>query len=147
MHVPGVARMEGGNCSNKAEEGVVIKIIEVVRKMMGYNPSIGVITFYAKQKQVIHLEVQNKKLGDIVVNTVDGFQGSKRDTIIISCVRGDLGHWILAGQAEAQCGADQGKVHPGGGWQHGHLAGDSSPVFIFYFNLIFSMQVRCGRSW
>ena len=91
MHVPGVARMEGGNCSNKAEVGVVIKIIEVVREMMGYKPSIGVITFYAKQKQVIHLEVQNKKLGDIVVNTVDGFQGSERDTIIISYVRGDLG--------------------------------------------------------
>lgn len=24
-----------------------------------------------------------------------------------------------------------------GGWQHGHLAGDSSPVFIFYFNFDF----------
>ena len=57
MHVPGVARMESGNCSNKEEVGVVIKIIEVVREMMGQKPSIGVITFYANQKQVIHLEV------------------------------------------------------------------------------------------
>jgi hypothetical protein len=56
MHVPDVARMEGGNCSNE-EVGVVIKIIDVVRKMMGQKPSVGVITFYAKQKQVIHLEV------------------------------------------------------------------------------------------
>ncbi len=44
MHVPGVTRMEGGNCSN--EVGVV-KIMELLRKMMGHRPSIGVITFYA----------------------------------------------------------------------------------------------------
>ncbi len=44
MHVPGVTRMEGGNCSN--EVGVV-KIMELLRKMMGHKPSIGVITFYA----------------------------------------------------------------------------------------------------
>ena len=87
MHMPGVATTEGGNTSNKEEVGVVIKIIEVLRKMVGHIPSIGVITFYAKPKQVISLEVQTKKLGNIVVNTVDGIQGSERDIIIISCVR------------------------------------------------------------
>jgi hypothetical protein len=45
MHVPGVARMEGSNCSNKEEVGVVIKFIDVVREMTGQKPSIGVITF------------------------------------------------------------------------------------------------------
>ena len=91
MHVQGMAITEGGNIFNKKEVGVVIKIIEVLRKMVGQKPSIGVITFYAKQKQVISLEVQSKKLGNTVVNTVDGFQGSERDIIIISCVRGGPG--------------------------------------------------------
>ena len=91
MHVQGVARVEGGNCWNKEEVNVVIKAIQSVREILGNKPSIGVITFYAKQRQNISLEVQNKKLTNIVVNTVDGFQGSERDIIIISCVRGGPG--------------------------------------------------------
>jgi hypothetical protein len=47
--MPRVAQMEGGICSNKEEVGVVIKIIEVMREMMGHKPSIGRISFYAKQ--------------------------------------------------------------------------------------------------
>jgi superfamily I DNA and/or RNA helicase len=90
MNVHEVARTEGGICWNKDEVGVVIRIIEAVREMLVHKPSIGVITFYAKQRQNISLEVQNKKLNNIVVNTVDGFQGSERN-IIISCVRGGLG--------------------------------------------------------
>ena len=91
IHVQGEATMEGGNCYNRMEVGEVMKVIEVLREMLGQKPSVGVITFYAKQKQLLSLEMQTKKLDNIVVNTVDGFQGSERDVIIISCVRGGAG--------------------------------------------------------
>ena len=91
LHVPGVATVEGGNCWNKEEVTVVIRVIQAVRDIVGTTPSVGVITFYTKQRQHISLEVQNKKLTDIVVNTVDGFQGTEMDFIIISCVRGGPG--------------------------------------------------------
>ena len=91
MHVQGVATLEKGNCWNKKEAEVVMKVITAVREVLGNEPSIGVITFYAKQRQNISLEVQNKKLSNVAVNTVDGFQGSERDIIIISCVRGGPG--------------------------------------------------------
>jgi len=91
IQVRGEARQQGGHCWNKQEEMVVIETILAVKALVGDNMSIGVITFYAKQKQNISLEVQNRRLNNIVVNTVDGFQGSERDVIIISCVRGGTG--------------------------------------------------------
>merc|ERR1719427_1573205 len=91
MHVQGVAKVEGGNCWNKKEEKAIINIIQAIRELLGDKPSIGVITFYAKQRQNISLEVQNKRLSNIEVNTEDEFQGSERDIIIISCVRGGPG--------------------------------------------------------
>merc|ERR1719427_1064124 len=91
MHVQGVAKVEGGNCWNKEEERIVIAAIQTIKYLVGDKLSIGVITFYAKQRQNISLEVQNKRLSNVVVNTVDGFQGSERDFIIISCVRGGPG--------------------------------------------------------
>jgi len=91
LHGKGVATMDGGNCSNKTEVKTVMKVIEVLREMVGQKPTFGVITFYAKQKQLLSLEVQTRKLENVVVNTVDGFQGSERDVIIISCVRGGPG--------------------------------------------------------
>jgi len=87
MQVVGETRQQGGHCWNKEEEKVVISTIQAVKAMVGDKLSIGVITFYAKQKQNISLEVQNRRLTNVVVNTVDGFQGSERDVIIISCVR------------------------------------------------------------
>merc|ERR1719318_722722 len=73
------------------EEKVVIATIQAIKAMVGDKLSIGVITFYAKQKQNLNLEILNRRMVNIVVNTVDGFQGSERDVIIISCVRGGVG--------------------------------------------------------
>ena len=41
--------MEGGIGSNKEEVVVVIKIIEVMREMMGHKPSIEVISFFTSR--------------------------------------------------------------------------------------------------
>ena len=49
MHMPRVAQMEGGIGSNKEEVVVVIKIIEVMREMMGHKPSIEVISFFTSR--------------------------------------------------------------------------------------------------
>ena len=91
LHVDGISKSEGGNCSNKDEVAVVMRVLDTLKKILGGKRSVGVITFYAKQKQILSLEVQNKKLDNVIVNTVDGFQGSERDIIIISCVRGGCG--------------------------------------------------------
>jgi superfamily I DNA and/or RNA helicase len=79
--------------SNQGECTLAVQVADTVRRLTRSNPlSIGIITFYAKQKAIISLELQNR-LGRresgpcIDVNNVDGFQGSERDVIIISCVR------------------------------------------------------------
>jgi len=81
-----------GQIWNEEEANYVAQIVSTVRRM-DQKLSIGVITFYAQQKKVINLALQNKKIPTegsncVIVNTVDGFQGSERDVIIISCVRG-----------------------------------------------------------
>ena len=93
LHLSGNAVIEKGNCFNKSEESVIIDLIKTMRDINGKTPNLGVITFYSKQKTNISLELQNQKLAGarVVVNTVDGFQGSEKDVILISCVRGGQG--------------------------------------------------------
>ena len=93
LHVDGNAVIEKGNCFNKSEEMVIIDLIKTMRDINGKTPNLGVITFYSKQKTNISLELQNQRLAGarIAVNTVDGFQGSEKDVILISCVRGGQG--------------------------------------------------------
>ncbi|XP_050299365.1 uncharacterized protein LOC126738062 isoform X2 [Anthonomus grandis grandis] len=74
------------------DEVILIKkllstIFSVVDKNVNY--SIGIITPYNAQKDLVQrnildLMTDNRK---ILVNTVDSFQGSENDIIIISCVR------------------------------------------------------------
>ena len=50
--------------------------------------AVGVITFYSKQVNAIRAELNKVSLSSQVpVRTVDGYQGSESDIIIISCVR------------------------------------------------------------
>jgi len=95
--VVGETRQAGGGSWNKVEEKVVMAAIEAVKFLTEEKraeQSIGVITFYAKQKQNILAEVNRRRLEKTTVNTVDGFQGSERDVIIISCVRSGQGQGI-----------------------------------------------------
>ena len=96
-NVVGETRQAGGGSWNKVEEKVVMAAIEAVKFLTEEKraeQSIGVITFYAKQKQNILAEVNRRRLEKTTVNTVDGFQGSERDVIIISCVRSGQGQGI-----------------------------------------------------
>jgi len=77
---------EKGAESNDGECKLTVEVAQAVRHLAKHL-SIGVITFYAKQKTNIIQEIQSRRISDIDVNTVDGYQGSERDVIIISCVR------------------------------------------------------------
>ena len=93
--VVGETKQAGSGIWNKVEVKVVMSAIEAVQFLAKEKLSIGVITFYARQKQHILAEVNSRRLGhNTSVNTVDGFQGSERDVIIISCVRSDQGQGI-----------------------------------------------------
>ena len=92
--VVGETQQAGGGSWNKVEEKVVMAAIEAVQFLAREQLSIGVITFYARQKQNILAEVSRRRLDHTAVNTVDGFQGSERDVIIISCVRSGQGQGI-----------------------------------------------------
>ena len=62
---------------NKEEEAVVVNLVKAVNQICGKTPSIGIITFYNRQRQNISLQLQKEKLNcqdEIKVNTVDAFQ-------------------------------------------------------------------------
>jgi len=94
LHVEGKTEQTNGGYWNKVEEKVVLATIDAVKSLVGEELNIGVITFYAKQKQNIITEVMKRRISEVRVNTVDGFQGSERDVIIISCVRSGTGSSI-----------------------------------------------------
>ena len=94
INVERQAENERGNFFNKTEETVVIDLVKAASNICGKTPRIGIITFYNRQKQNILLRLKNEKLDTedrIKVNTVDAFQGSERDVVFVSCVRGGSG--------------------------------------------------------
>ncbi|KAK0176450.1 hypothetical protein PV328_000582 [Microctonus aethiopoides] len=90
---------DNGVYSNYGEAKLIINLIYtiVTEANLGDGISIGIITPYKKQKQLITILMEKKfecvseeiqsKIKTFDVNTVDSFQGSERDVIIISCVR------------------------------------------------------------
>ena len=88
-------RQAEGSQYNKGEEKVVMAAVEAVREL-NRDLNIGVITFYSQQKQNLIKEVSRRRQQSVLVNTVDGYQGSERDVIIISCVRSGAGIGFLA---------------------------------------------------
>ena len=94
INVERQAENERGNFFNKTEETVIIDLVKAASEICGKTPRTGIITFYNRQKQNIHLRLKNENLDTedrIKVNTVDAFQGSERDVIFVSCVRGGSG--------------------------------------------------------
>ena len=94
LNVERQADHERGNFYNKVEETVIIDLVKAASKICGKTPRTGIITYYNRQKQNISLRLKNEKLDKedrIKVNTVDAFQGSESDVILVSCVRGGSG--------------------------------------------------------
>ena len=84
---------DGHNYSNECEAELVARLVQVlVTTSLAGSRSIGVITFYQKQRSLIQEKLKTRKIQErllkrVKVNTVDAFQGQEEDIIIISCVR------------------------------------------------------------
>ena len=74
---------------------MVLVAVEAVREQ-NREMNIGVITFYSQQKLNLKKEVERRRHQSVEVNTVDGYQGSERDVVIISCVRSGPGIGFLS---------------------------------------------------
>lgn len=71
---------------NIEEAKLIARFIRVLR-LKNPEASIGVISFYVKQSEILDSLLANKK--DIIVSSVDKFQGGESDFIIISGTRSD----------------------------------------------------------
>ena len=94
LNVERHAENDRGNFYNRTEEAVIIDLVKAASKICGKTPRIGIITYYNRQKQNITLKLKNENLNKedrIRVDTVDAFQGSERDVVFVSCVRGGTG--------------------------------------------------------
>ena len=67
----------GGQCCNDSEVDLVVKVLQEIQGIGSKNLTSGVITFYAKQKQQLALALKAARLPQVLVNTVDGFQGGE----------------------------------------------------------------------
>ncbi len=94
-------RGDNGGISNNAEANFVLRLLKKFAERYANvrNVSIGVISFYSEQVARIKDRVKDQHLLrwmksnkiSLQVSTVDGFQGSEKDIIILSCVRS---RWI-----------------------------------------------------
>ena len=116
--------MYGKDIGNRQEIQFVVKLLKaVVLNGSMAKKSVGIITFYRKQKELLQREIgryvffspppvglrtknlvelsvvgsrfdSSKHFSRITINTVDGFQGQEEDLIIVSCVRKNKGNHI-----------------------------------------------------
>ncbi|KAG5873401.1 hypothetical protein JTB14_017988 [Gonioctena quinquepunctata] len=89
-----VNRNEGDSSDyvNSDEVHLIRNLLETLRKCVKptCQYTIGIITPYKAQKELISRDISNIRMPpsvSVTVNTVDSFQGLENDVIIISCVR------------------------------------------------------------
>jgi senataxin len=90
-----------GGISNRGEASFVVELLQTFASQNAHirNLNIGIISFYNEQVVEIKNKVKNSHLDrwmysnkiSLQISTVDGFQGSEKDIIILSCVRS---RWI-----------------------------------------------------
>ena len=88
----GCERQKGSSIWNDEEVEFIGNVVRTLQKEIKARKNstmkIGVITFYSKQKDLIWKHLEKIGLtGCVEVKTVDGFQGSECDIMLISCVR------------------------------------------------------------
>ena len=85
----GAESVSGSSLCNKVEAALVAKLVARVRDLKR-KANVSVITFYAKQRALVQDHLAKAGMPNVPVKTVDGFQGSESDFVVISCVRTDL---------------------------------------------------------
>lgn len=75
-----------GQAANEEEAKHAITLAKQLRKQYGGKPKIGIICMYKKQANYVKDQVTLFGL-DVSVGTIDAYQGSECDFIIVSCVR------------------------------------------------------------
>lgn len=75
---------------NEKESTFIFNLVKKLNENNIYNNMINIITFYSAQKGQIEEEFKKNDRLYPKINTVDSFQGSENDVIIISFVRANL---------------------------------------------------------
>ena len=90
-NISGNEEIENKSYYNKDEVFAVFKCVNKLIENKVDIKNIGVITFYSGQKQRFYEKINtNEKYQNLIIDTVDGFQGMEMDYIIISTVRANL---------------------------------------------------------
>ena len=86
-------RPAGGSARNRAEADAVVRELERLVVGYGYDGSVGVVTPFRAQVNLLRDRIRanrdlDRALGtrDFVVDTADGFQGDERDIVLLSPV-------------------------------------------------------------
>jgi superfamily I DNA and/or RNA helicase len=98
LQVTGMERQAiSGSFENEAEAQAVVTLVQELRSASSSHHHNGgrwnsadrirIITFYQAQVTLLKRMLQQERLGDIVVATVDSSQGCEADVVIISFVR------------------------------------------------------------
>jgi superfamily I DNA and/or RNA helicase len=85
-------------CTETSEKEAEICRDIVYRLHEKYNVdpnNIALLTFYNRQVTLLQKYFQSPHWKDLIIKTVDSFQGSERDIVIISCVRSRSGTGFL----------------------------------------------------
>jgi senataxin len=80
------ARAASGSLHNDAEAEMVVLLVRAVRDKCGER-NVAVITFYAAQVTCISAALRRGGLRGVQVYTVDSFQGSEEEVVVLSFVR------------------------------------------------------------
>ncbi|VEU41748.1 unnamed protein product [Pseudo-nitzschia multistriata] len=89
-------QLRSGSIENEAEANAVVEIVDDLRRI-SCNRSrnwcsancLRIITFYQAQVNLIRRLLNRRKLGNVLVATVDSSQGCEADFVIVSFVRSD----------------------------------------------------------
>ena len=92
IHIDERENLSSSGCSWENEKEANL-VCQIVRKIIncGINEyNIGIITPYLAQRELIEDKLFNYKINNILISSVDSFQGQEKDFIIVSTVRSNL---------------------------------------------------------